>query len=147
MTTPAAAMAQLWQRLYDPRVDYREYAENDLAEIIALCVAEGWPSYPEDPARAHRALTAPGATAVVAIADDHVVGFAHMLSDGEIQAFLSNIVVAGSHRRQGIARQLVAVALERAGGLRVDLITETADAFYESLQHKRSSGYRIYPPF
>jgi len=140
-------MAQLWQRLYDPRVEYREYAENDLPGIIALCVAEGWPSYPEDPARAHRALTAPGATAVVAVDDDQVVGFAHMLSDGEIQAFLSNIAVASTHRRQGIARRLVAVALERAGGLRVDLITETADAFYESLKHKRSSGYRIYPPF
>jgi len=147
MTTLSAAMAQLWQRLYDPRVDYREYVENDLPGIIALCVAEGWPSYPEDPARAHRALTAPGATAVVAVDDDQVVGFAHMLSDGEIQAFLSNIAVASSHRRQGIARRLVAVALERAGGLRVDLITETADAFYESLQHKRSSGYRVYPPF
>ncbi len=128
-------------------MEYRKYSEADLPEVIALCVAEGWPSYPEDPARAHRALTAPGATAVVAVDENHVVGFAHMLSDGEIQAFLSNIAVASTHRRQGIARQLIAVALERAGGLRVDLITETADAFYESLQHKRSSGYRVYPPF
>jgi GNAT superfamily N-acetyltransferase len=112
-----------------------------------LCVDEGWPSYPEDPIRAHRALTAPGATSVVAVDDGRVVGFAHMLSDSEIQAFLSNIVVADTHRRQGIARGLIAAALERAGGIRVDLITETADAFYESLEHKRSSGYRIYPPF
>jgi len=67
MTTPGAAMPQLWQRLYDRRVEYREYADADLPGIIALCVAEGWPSYPEDPARAHRALTAPGATAVVAL--------------------------------------------------------------------------------
>jgi ribosomal protein S18 acetylase RimI-like enzyme len=140
-------MAQLLHRLYDRRVEYREYAEGDLPEIIALCVAEGWPSYPEDPARAHRALTAPSATAVVAVDDDRIVGFAHMLSDGEIQAFLSNIAVASTHRRRGIARRLIAEALDRAGGLRVDLITEAADAFYESLQHKRSSGYRIYPPF
>jgi ribosomal protein S18 acetylase RimI-like enzyme len=135
------------QCLYDRRVKYRAYAEADLPGVIALCVAEGWPSYPEDPARAHRALTAPGATAVVAVDDDRVVGFAHMLSDGEIQAFLSNIAVAGSHRRRGIARRLIAEALQRAGGLRVDLITEHADAFYESLHHVRSSGYRIYPPF
>jgi ribosomal protein S18 acetylase RimI-like enzyme len=135
------------QRLYDHGVQYRDYAEADLPRVIELCVAEEWPSYPEDPARAHRALTAPGATSVVAVDDGRVVGFAHMLSDGEIQAFLSNIVVAGSHRRQGIARSLIAAALDRAGGIRVDLITETADAFYESLEHKRSSGYRIYPPF
>jgi GNAT superfamily N-acetyltransferase len=135
------------QCLYDRDVQYRDYAEVDLPQVVELCVAEGWPSYPEDLARAHRALTAPGATSVVAVDDDRVVGFAHMLSDGEIQAFLSNIVVAGSHRRQGIARGLIAAALDRAGGIRVDLITETADAFYQSLEHKRSSGYRIYPPF
>ena len=70
-----------------------------------------------------------------------------MLSDGEIQAFLSNIVIASTHRRQGIARQLIAESFERAGGIRIDLITESADAFYETLQHKRSSGYRVYPPF
>lgn len=128
-------------------VQYREYVEDDLAGVIELCVAEGWPSYPEDPARAHRALTAPGTTSVVAVDDERIVGFAHMLSDGEIQAFLSNIVIASTHRRQGIARQLIAESFERAGGIRIDLITESADAFYETLQHKRSSGYRVYPPF
>ena len=140
-------MAQLLQRLYDWRVKYRGYVENDLTEIIALCVAEGWPSFPEDPARAHRALTAPGVTSVVALDGDDVVGFAYMLSDGEIQAFLANIAVASTHRRRGIGRELIAEALQRAGGLRIDLITETADAFYGSLHHVRSSGYRIYPPF
>jgi ribosomal protein S18 acetylase RimI-like enzyme len=133
--------------IYDRSVQYRDYAEVDLPGVIAICVAEGWPSYPEDPARAHRALTAPGATSVVAVDGDRIVGFAHMLSDGEIQAFLSNLAVASTHRRRGIARQLIAEALERAGGIRVDLITETADAFYETLPGKRSSGYRIYPPF
>lgn len=128
-------------------MQYRDYAEADLPGVIAICVAEGWPSYPEDPARAHRALTAPGATAVVAVDGDHIVGFAHVLSDGEIQAFLSNIAVASSHRRRGIARHLIAESFRRAGGIRIDLITETADAFYETFEHKRSSGYRIYPPF
>jgi ribosomal protein S18 acetylase RimI-like enzyme len=128
-------------------VEYQEYVESDLPAVIALCIAEGWPSFAADPARAHRALTAPGVTSVVSIDGDHLVGFAYMLSDGEIQAFLANIAVASTHRRRGIARRLIAEGLKRAGGLRVDLITETADAFYESLRHVRSSGYRIYPPF
>jgi ribosomal protein S18 acetylase RimI-like enzyme len=128
-------------------VEYRGYVEADLPEIIALCVAKGWSSFADDPARAHRALTAPGVTAVVSLDADQVVGFAYILSDGEIQAYLANIVVASTHRRRGIGRRLIAEATTRAGGIRVDLITETADEFYESLQHKRSSGYRIYPPF
>jgi ribosomal protein S18 acetylase RimI-like enzyme len=140
-------MPPLLPRLYDRRVEYREYQADDLSGIIELCVAERWPSFPEDPARAHRALTAPGVTSVVSLDGDRLVGFAYMLSDGEIQAYLANITVAKSHRRRGIARHLIDEALRRAGGVRVDLITETADAFYESLQHKRSSGYRIYPPF
>ena len=96
---------------------------------------------------ADRALTAPGVTVVVSLDGDRLVGFAYMLSDGEIQAHLANITVASSHRRRGIARRLISDALQRAGGVRVDLITDTAEAFYESLHHKRSSGYRIYPPF
>ena len=128
-------------------MEYREYVENDLPGIIALCVAEGWPSFADDPARAHRALTAPGVTSVVSLDGDQLVGFAYMLSDGEIQAFLANIAVASTHRRRGIARRLIAEGFRRAGGLRIDLITETADDFYESLRHVRSSGYRIYPPF
>ena len=128
-------------------MEYREYVETDLPAVIALCVAEGWPTFADDPARAQRALTAPGVISVVSLDGDHLVGFAYMLSDGEIQAFLANIAVASTHRRRGIARRLIGEALDRAGGLRVDLITETADAFYQSLHHVRSSGYRIYPPF
>jgi hypothetical protein len=37
-----------------------------LAGVLALCVAEDWPSLPADPARAARVLTAPGMTTVVA---------------------------------------------------------------------------------
>jgi ribosomal protein S18 acetylase RimI-like enzyme len=128
-------------------MEYRDYVDADLPAIIALCVEKGWSSFADDPARAHRALTAPGVTSVVAYDADQFVGFAYMLSDGEIQAYLANIAVVRTHRRRGIGSRLIAEAQQRAGGIRVDLITETADAFYESLEHKRSSGYRIYPPF
>jgi GNAT superfamily N-acetyltransferase len=115
--------------------------------IVALCRDEGWPSLAEDPERAHRVLTAPGVTAVVALDRRTVLGFAYLQSDGEIQAHLSTIVVAESHRRTGVARALLQGGIERAGGIRIDLITDTAEPFYESLGHKRMSGYRIYPPF
>ena len=43
-------------------VEVRLFAPADLGGVIALCAAENWPSFPEDPARALRALTAPGVT-------------------------------------------------------------------------------------
>ncbi len=123
------------------------YARPDLEGVIRLCDAEGWSSFTTDPERAHRVLTAPGVTAVVALDGSDIVGFAYVQSDGEIQAHLSSIAVERSHRRQGIARQLLQLAIEQAGGERIDLITDTSSGFYTALTHKYWDGYRIYPPF
>ncbi len=127
-------------------VAYAAYGSEHLDGVVALCAAEGWPSFPADPTRAGRALTAPGVTSVVALAGDEVVGFATVLSDGEIQAYLSLLVVASSRRRAGIGRALVVLAARRAGGVRVDLLAEEgAEAFYETFPHRRKPGFRIDP--
>ena len=128
-------------------MDYRRYQPSDLDQVVALCAAEGWPSYPENPARAGRALTAPGVTTVVAIEQGLVLGFAQLLSDGEIQAYLALIAVAPHLRRQGVGRQLLDLGLREAGGMRIDLLTEEAGGFYAALRHRRLAGYRLYPPF
>jgi ribosomal protein S18 acetylase RimI-like enzyme len=125
--------------------EVRRFQPGDLDGVIALCAAEGWPSFPEDPARALRALTAPGVTTVVADAVGRVVGFAQLLSDGEIQAHLSLIAVHPDARRQGLARQMLRLALTQAGGYRIDLITDTAPEFYAALPHRRLEGFRIFP--
>jgi ribosomal protein S18 acetylase RimI-like enzyme len=125
----------------------RRYAASDLDEVVRLCAQENWPSFPEDPARAHRALTAPGVTSVVAVAGGTIAGFAQMQSDGEIQAHLSLIAVDPAFRRQGIARELIVQALRFAGGQRVDLITDSAESFYAQLPHFRMSGFRLYPEY
>jgi ribosomal protein S18 acetylase RimI-like enzyme len=126
-------------------VDVRLFQPGDLSGVIALCAAENWPSFPEDPARALRALTAPGVTTVVAADGQRVAGFAQLLSDGEIQAHLSLIAVDPAYRRQNIARDMLRFALELAGGSRIDLITETAPEFYSALPHRKLEGFRIWP--
>lgn len=129
----------------DHRMEVLAYDRVHLDRVVALAAAEGWASYPEDPERAHRSFVAPGVTAVVALIDEEVVGIAVLQSDGEIQAHLSLLLVAPSHRRIGLGRRLLSEGSMRAGGQRIDLVTDSAGAFYESLAHKRLSGYRIYP--
>ncbi len=126
---------------------FRRYSASDLPGVLRLCALEGWPSFAEDEARAQRALTAPGVTTMVAVEGEHLLGFAQLQSDGEIQAHLSLIAVDPAARRRGIARELIALGLREAGGLRVDLLTDTADDFYASLPHFRLNGYRLYPDY
>ena len=126
--------------------DVRRFEKGDLDGVLRLCLAEGWPSLPEDPARAVRVLTAPGVTTVVAVEDGGIIGFAQLFSDGEIQAFLTSIAVDVAARGRGIGRALVDAALRLAGGDRIDLLSEDdAVGFYESFPHRRKPGFRLYP--
>src|SRR5438132_1154881 len=79
--------------LQEWRMDILRFRAEHLGGVLALCVAEGWPSLPDDPERALRILTAPGVTTVVAMVNSDVVGFASLLSDGELQACLTNLAV------------------------------------------------------
>lgn len=129
------------------RVEISKFTERDLVGVLALCEAEAWPSFPEDPDRALRALTAPGVTTVVAREVGEVFGFAQLLSDGEIQAYLAAVVVAPGHRGQGVGKALIEAALTLAGGFRVDLLTDDgAVGFYDRLPHRKKAGYRLYLP-
>ncbi|MEV4261686.1 GNAT family N-acetyltransferase [Kribbella sp. NPDC049584] len=122
-----------------------QYLEAHLPGILAICEAEDWPSLPADAARAHAVLTAPGVTTVVALDGEQVVGFAYLQSDGHIQAHLSQMAVHRNRRRQGIGRALLEYAAPLTGAQRIDLVTDTAEAFYKSFQHRTFSGFRIYP--
>ncbi|NIK60768.1 GNAT family N-acetyltransferase [Kribbella shirazensis] len=121
------------------------YESGHLQGILAICEAEDWPSLPADPARAHAVFTAPGVTTVVALDGEQVVGFAYLLSDGHLQAYLSQMAVHRAHRRKGIGRAMIEYATPLTGAQRVDLLTDTAQDFYTSFEHRMFSGFRIYP--
>jgi GNAT superfamily N-acetyltransferase len=126
-------------------VSLTTYTRDHLAGIVALCEAEGWPSFGADLNRAHAVLTAPGVTSVVALDGELVIGFAYALSDGHLAAYLSMMAVHERYRRKGVGRDLIEYAFPLTGAQRLDLVTDDADAFYTSFDHKTLSGFRIYP--
>ena len=56
-------------------MEFRPFVASDRPGV--LCEQEHWPSFLEDPARANRALTAAGATAIVAFKGEAVVGLSN----------------------------------------------------------------------
>jgi ribosomal protein S18 acetylase RimI-like enzyme len=118
------------------------YGRAHLDGCLRLFEAEDWRTYADEPERTHRAFTAPGSTTLVGLVDGQVVAICQLQSDGNVQAHLTTLAVASEHRRRGMARRLLREALERAGGLRIDLISY-CDPFYEAVASRRFSGFRI----
>lgn len=118
------------------------YERAHLEGCLRLFQAEGWGTYADHPERTHRAFTGPGSTSLVGLVDGRVVGVCQLQSDGHVQAHLSTLAVAADYRRQGLARELLREALQRAGGLRIDLISYF-DPFYAAVASRRFSGFRI----
>jgi ribosomal protein S18 acetylase RimI-like enzyme len=110
--------------------------------LIALFAAEGWNEYSDDVERTYRALSAPGVTTLVANAGGRVVGAIQVQSDGVIQAHLSLLLIDPEWRGRSLGSRLLRDALERAGGLQLDIRTRT-EGYYERLGASRSLGYRL----
>ena len=69
-------------------IEIRRFRSEDLDAVVGLCSAEGWDAYVTDPERTCHALSAAGVITVVAVEDGNVWGFAQLLTDGAIRAYL-----------------------------------------------------------
>jgi predicted N-acetyltransferase YhbS len=125
--------------------EVRAFERDHLDGVIALVDAAGWETYSEDPERTYRALAAPGSTTLVALEDGRVAGLIQLQSDGEIQAHLSALLVGEEWRGRGISRTLLREGLQRAGGMRMDIISG-AESFYSHLGAESKLGFRLRPP-
>jgi ribosomal protein S18 acetylase RimI-like enzyme len=125
-------------------VDIRPFEDRDAPGIARLSTTVQWPSL-TDPDVVRRVCTAPGASTYVAELDGDVVGWASALGDGVLQSHLSFVAVHPDQRGRGIARLLVVATFQATATKRMDLITDSAEGFYESFDHKRMAGFRIYP--
>lgn len=124
----------------------RAFEERDAPDVMRLAAAEGWPSLSFDLAQTIRALTAPGVLALVAVANDRVVGYAQALSDGVTTTYLSTIAIESGYRGQHLGEELIEAIFRRSGVDRIDLLSEPeSEGFYRRSPHGQKPGYRIYP--
>src|SRR5437588_10407587 len=120
------------------------FAPAHLPGVLALCKAEGWPTYPADPARAEATFRAPGTLTLVAVEEQEVIAFAHALTNG-LRLYLAEIATVAHRRREGVARRLVGEMFVRSGAAKIDLLTDTAAEFYATFPHRGFTGFRLYP--
>jgi ribosomal protein S18 acetylase RimI-like enzyme len=128
------------QRMTD--VSIEPFAHAHLEGLIALVAAEGWTEYADDPERTFRALSAPGVTTLVALADGRIGGAIQVQSDGVMQAHVSMLLIDQEQRGRGLGSRLLREGLERAGGQFLDIRTRT-EGYYERLGASRSLGFRL----
>lgn len=131
-----------------PSVAYRAFdAGLHLPGVVGILASLGWDNFRYDPEFTRRSLTAPGVTAIVALAREtgEVVGFAQVFSDGVFQAHLGLLAVDEGWRRRGVGRGLVREAFARVGARRMDLIASDESLhFYRTFGHREQVGFRIY---
>jgi len=84
----------------------RSTSTSDLHAIHRLLSSSGWAHRIGGVEELGRLISA-SQRAVVAVADNEIVGFARAITDGISNGYLSMVVVAESHRRQGIGSALV----------------------------------------
>ena len=68
---------------------------------------------------------------------------ARLLSDGVCNAYLVDVWTASSHRRQGIAAQMLRLLIAAVPGQHIGLQTTDAQALYESVGFRPATGVLV----
>ena len=115
----------------------RPWSEADFPTIQRLSLAEGWTSPTHRPADSLLAWQHSW-PALVAVADERVVGFVRGLTDGAITMFIAEMAVDVRLRGRGIGRVLLDACHALYPTTRLDLLAvDDARAFYKAY------GFRV----
>lgn len=105
-------------------------------ELVELYRSVKWTAYINDPVLLHSAV-ARSLRVVCAREDGRLVGMARLVGDGLTIVYLQDILVAPSHQRIGIGRQLFHRVLEPFSEVRQKVVVTDDEpgqrAFYEAL--------------
>ena len=122
-------------------IQYRELTVDALEEAKTLYEQHGWLAYLNDDAKLERAFTN-SLYLFGAYENDRLVGFIRCVGDGEHIVMVQDLIIAATHQRKGIGRELMRRISERFDDVRMfmlltDVLDKDANAFYQSIgMHK-----------
>lgn len=105
-------------------------------DLVALYGSVGWTIYTNDPERLAAAVRA-SLNVVVARNGDEMVGLARVVGDGLTIVYVQDILVAPTHRRRGVGRELFTRVLKPFTDVRQKVLMTDGEpaqrAFYEAM--------------
>ena len=97
-------------------IEVRAIAAHEIETVRQMLLANGW-SHRVESASKFETLVKNSDHAIVAVADDIIVGFARAISDHLSNGYVSMLLVLPSHRRMGIGRSLMKYLLGQSSGI------------------------------
>lgn len=123
------------------QVNLRNATSSDLDGLLALYQAEQWTNFTKEKVAAM--LEASASICLVLEEAGEIIGFARYITDGVETTFIGEIIVAKSHRRQGLGRRLIEEIERRLPATRIELVSEE-DGFYKALGFRFvGNGFRL----
>ena len=118
-------------------IEYKELTSESLTAIKSLYQQHGWLAYLQDDAKLARAFDQSLYT-LGACDGKELIGFIRCVGDGEHIVLVQDLIVAETHLRKGIGRELMHKVYERFADVRMlmlltDAMDERANAFYQSI--------------
>ena len=118
-------------------IEYKELTSESLTAIKSLYQQHDWLAYLQDDAKLIRAFDQSLYT-LGAYDGETLVGFIRCVGDGEHIVLVQDLIVAETHLRKGIGRELMHKVYERFADVRMlmlltDAMDERANAFYQSI--------------
>ena len=118
-------------------IEYKELTSESLTAIKSLYQQHDWLAYLQDDVKLIRAFDQSLYT-LGAYDGETLVGFIRCVGDGEHIVLVQDLIVAETHLRKGIGRELMHKVYERFADVRMlmlltDAMDERANAFYQSI--------------